>query len=168
MRQEHVVFSAVQLLFILALFLIGGFFVSMEYLPHLKYQFSVALVHQSFNYLILGFVLVGVALLLGTLFYQMQKKPYFHVQMDGVSAIIEPKLIESLIEGYWRELFPEQEVHFEVIVREHERIEVLAQMPQMVLDRQPKFLMQIEKELGALLHSHLKYRHPLRMTITLK
>ena len=168
MRLENAIVSAFQLLFILALLLIGGFLIAMEYAPILKYGFMVLMTSRFFDVRIVGCILVGVAMFLGGLLYWMQRKEYFGVQMERGQAIVEPNVIEGLVSGYWKGLFPEEDLKSHIVLQGHEKIEVVAEIPGMEWDQQEALLLRVEKELGVLLFSHLGYNRELTMTITLK
>lgn len=168
MRKGNLLFSAVQFIFVVALFLLGGLFIGLHYAPHMRMSFANFITDQAVNLSFLGYLTISCALLLCIGFYVMHRGAYFRIKMDGGDVIIEPKLIEGLVQDYWKERFPEKEFKTEVILRGFEQIEVIAEMPQTELEAREVLLPEIEKELGALLSSHLGYRREWMMTLIIK
>ncbi|MGE0670929.1 MAG: hypothetical protein AB7H48_09235 [Parachlamydiales bacterium] len=168
MRKGNLLFSAVQFIFVVALFLLGGLFIGLHYTPHLRMSIANLIMDQAVNLSFLGYVTIVCALLLCIGFYVMHRGAYFRIRMDGGDVIVEPKLIEGLVQDYWKERFPENELKTEVILRGYEQIEVVAEMPQTELTAREVLLPEIEKELGALLSAHLGYRREWMMTLIIK
>ncbi len=165
MRKGNLLFSAVQFIFVVALFLLGGLFIGLHYAPHMRMSLANFITDQDVNLSFLGYVTICCALLLCIGFYAMHRGTYFRIRMEGGDVIVEPKLIEGLVQDYWKSRFPENVLRAEVILRGYEQIEVVAEMPQTELEAREVLLCEIEKELGALLSAHLGYRRELMMTL---
>ena len=168
MRKSNLLFSAVQFIFVIALFLLGGLFIGLQYAPHLRMAIAVFVMDSAIAFSFLGYVTVVCALLLSIGFYVMQRGAYYQVQMDRGPVVVEPKLIEEFVQGYWKKRFPEKELRTEVILRGKQRIEVVAEMPEMPLESQAVLLSEVELELGSLLENHLGYRRNWMMTVIVK
>ncbi len=168
MRKGNLLFSAVQFIFVVALFLLGGLFIGLDYAPHLRVSFANSITAQTVNLSFLGYVTVGSALLLCIGFYVMHRGAYFRIRMETGDVIVEAKLIEGLIQDYWKERFPANVLKTEVILRGFKQIEVVAEIPLVELETRQIFLPEIEKELGILLSAHLGYRREWMMTLIIK
>lgn len=168
MRKGNLLFSAVQFLFVFALFLLGGLLIGLHYAPHLRMSIASMILDQAVSLSFLGYMTIVCALLLCIGFYVMHRGAYFRIRMDGGDVTVEPKLIEGLVQDYWKERFPERGFKTEVILRGYKQIEVVAEMPEVELSVREVLLPEIEKELGALLLSHLGYRREWMMTFIIK
>ncbi len=108
MRKGNLLFSAVQFIFVVAVFLLGGLLIGLQYAPHLRQALARFIMDDAVNLSVLGYATIVSALLLTFGFYVMHRGVYFRVRMGETEAVVEPKLIESLVDGYWKELFPEK------------------------------------------------------------
>lgn len=168
MRKGNLLFSAVQFIFVVALFLLGGLFIGLHYAPHMRMSLAHFITDQVVNLSFLGYITICCAFLLCIGFYVMHRGSYFRIRMAGGDVVVEPKLIEGLVQDYWQERFPQNALKTEVILRGYEQIEVVAEMPQSEWEAREVLLSEIEKELSALLSAHLGYRREWMMTLTIK
>jgi hypothetical protein len=164
-RKGNLFFSAVQFIFVVALFLLGGLLIGAHYAPHLKLAIAAMITDHAVNLSLLGCMMMGCAFLLCLGFYVMYRGAYLQIEMNHGEAVIEPKLIEGLVRDYWKKRFPEKKLSAEVIIRSRKRIEVIAEMPSVEWEIQEILLPEIEQELTDLLKSHLKYQQKWTMTL---
>ena len=165
MRKGNLLFSAVQFIFVVALFLLGGLLIGLQYAPHMRMAIAAMITDYAISLSVLGYVTLSCACLLCLGFYVMHRGAYLQIQMDAGEVVIEPKLIEGLVRDYWKKRFPENELSTEVILRGGKRIEIVAEWPSADGELREVLLPEIEQELGALLKSHLKYQQKWMMTL---
>ncbi len=165
MRKGNLLFSFVQFIFVIALFLLGGLFIGLHYTPRLRMEFAVFITDHSVSLSLLGWAIIGCALLLCIGFYVMYRGAYYQVEMAQGQAVIDARIIEQVVRGYWKGRFPGQELTAEVVLRGKNAIEVLAEVPEMPLDPQVALLAEVELELGLLLERHLGHRREWAMTV---
>lgn len=165
MRPGHLLFSGVQFIFVAMLFLLGGLFIALEYTPSFRASLAALIIDYPAILSFFGWVVVGCSILLALGFYVMYRGSYYHVQMDRAQVSIDSKVVEELVQVYWKQRFPEKEFKVQVFLRGKREIEVLAEMPGMELEAQSVLLTEVEFELGALLDHHLGHSREWLMTI---
>ncbi len=149
MRNGSLLFSAVQFLVIAALFFGGAAFFVLHYLPHTRLGLSDWIMQPDQKFLLLGYLVIGLGLLLTVSFWVMQRGRYLRLQMDKGNFSVDEALVKELIDQFWREELPEKNLPSEVYFA-CQKIEVITQGVE-------KDLEQIEERLGALLSKQLGY-----------
>lgn len=168
MRSGNLLFSAIQFIFVVAVFLLGGLFIGLEHAPQFRSAVAEFFFSSTSSFSAIGYTILGVACLLLLGFYVMNRGVYYQVEMGDHRCQVEPKIIRSYVQGYWKEIFPEQNCQADVVFHANQEIEVLAELPGLCLEQHKVFLSQIEKDLGDLLASHFGYQRPFLVTVVIK
>jgi hypothetical protein len=168
MRTGNLLFSAVQFVFVVILFLLGGFFIGLKHAPLLCSIVARFFSEQAKGLTVIGYALVGCAFLLLCGFYAMNRRMYYQVKMKGARCEVDSQLIRSYVQGYWNEIFPDQSCQTDVLLHVNQQIEVFAEMPGLPIQEQQVLLSQIEVELGSLLARTFGYHRDFLVTVVLK
>ncbi len=158
MREGKLLFSAVQFLIIAVLFSGGAAFFGLHYLPHVRAELADWISNTEMSFLLFGWLLSGVALLLTICFWAMQHSSYIRIKMRDFS-VSEP-VIRETIARYWEEEFPEGKSPTEIYLAK-QNIEI-------IIDDQGQNLAEIEKKLTKLLSKQLGYDKSFFLTLTKK
>jgi hypothetical protein len=165
MRTGSLLFSAVHFFVVVGVLAVGGFFLGMAYFPPLRLAVLHLFSTNSQLFFLMGWsaLFLGLLLLIG--FYAMHRHTYYRVAM---SSRVELPLIRELIDRHWKMLFSEEGKVREVILYPNQKIEVIAELPNVPLSAQEDVLGKIEKELGTLLANHLGYEREFLLTVLTK
>lgn len=167
MRTTNLVFSAVQFIFVVVLFLIGGLFLGLEHAPQFRAAIAQFFIENSGNLSAIGYGTIAFAFLLLCGFFAMNRGSYYQIEMQRHRAQVEPHVVREYVQSYWREIFPGQNPQTDVVFHGKRKIEILAQVPDISEDDLNSLLPQIEEELGLLLSHAFGYRREFLLTITL-
>jgi hypothetical protein len=166
MRTGNLLFSAVQLIFVVALFLLGGLFLGLSHVPQFRDRIAQFFLSDSESLMSIGYAILGVATLLFSGFYAMHRGSYFQVEMGSSRLDVDPSVIQNYVQSYWNDIFPEQQLETQILLRRNKKIEILAEMPPMADEELTELLTQIETELSCLLEHILGYRSDFLITVT--
>jgi hypothetical protein len=148
----------VQLVIIAALFGIGGMLLGLHYNSFVRVQLSNWILEPNESFLLIGYLVLGTALILSICFGMMQRNQYLRLEMRGKEFFIDEALIKQTIRQFWRlefpNLTPPEEIYF---VRQ--KIEVVAEVGDCDLE-------EIEMKLGTFLSQKLGYEKQFYVTLT--
>lgn len=166
MRKEHLLFSAFHLFVVLLILSIGGFCFFLAYSKALHMFMQQYFMEHPGLFMKFGVCcfLLGLALLIP--FYGLYRKQYLTLKMSGSKVLIEESIIHDYVKNYWKELFPNQEVYFEIAMHRSKTIEILAKLPLVNEEDKESFLKRIQNELGVLLARKLGYEKEFFLTIS--
>lgn len=167
MRIENLLFSAVQFFLVLVLACSGLFFIALPWAPHVRFTCATFLAERDDFFIPLGGLLLGIALILGIGFYFMQRKVYFQVRMSP-AIHVEKALLRTLLEVYWNDRYPDEKLKTDVVLHKDQRIELIAELPQMKSAEPEKLLVEVELEIGKLMLQQLGYKRDFIFTFELK
>jgi hypothetical protein len=102
----------------------------------------------------LGFVGIGVSLILYTIFNAKRHQAY--IKMGANSVSIGQELIERYLESYWQKSFPHHSIPFYLTIRKHS-LQIVADLPPLPESEQPLFLEKIKSDLSDLFVRVLGY-----------
>lgn len=158
MRTGQLLFSVVQLVIIATLFGIGGMLLGLHYNPYVRMQVANWILEPNESFLLIGYLVLGTALILSICFGMMQKNQYLRLEMRGKEFFIDEALIKQAIGQFWRlefpNLTPPKEIYF---VRQ--KIEVIAEVGDCDLE-------ELEMRLGTFLSQKLGYEKQFYVTLT--
>ncbi len=165
MRTGHLLFSAVQFMFVVLLLLVGGMFIGLDYAPHLRSSISNFFANHGSGFLFIGLTLLccGVLLLIG--FYSMNRGAYFTLTMQ---AKVDPKIFESYIQHYWDELFPQAKLATHIILHPSQQLEIFAEIPPLQEDEQEAILEKINRDLSRILSQRLGYTSTYQLKLAVR
>ncbi|MBY0528605.1 MAG: hypothetical protein K2P51_00250 [Rhabdochlamydiaceae bacterium] len=166
MRTANVLFSAVQLIFVVTLFLLGGLFLGLAHAPHFRNEIAQFFLSDTTRLMSIGYVILGVAALLFFGFYAMNRSSFFQVEMHSGRFDVDPSVIQNYVQCYWNDIFPDYRLDTQIVIRRGKKIEILAEMPEMADEELTELLTQIENELSCLLEHSLGYRSEFLVTVT--
>ncbi len=156
------IFSAIHLLFVLLLISGGILLILGAYMKNVQNNFiHLLLEYPNFLFSVgVGLLFFGTILLFG--FYSMYKPRYFQIKMGASKVIVEENIIQDYIKNYWKEVFPNEKPHLDVIICPKGVIEIITTSSHQNPDL---FLQKIENELGALLKRKLGYEKEFILTL---
>ncbi len=160
MRTGNLLFSAAQGFFALCVFLLGVFVVRIEHAPHLR-----ALIEKTFSLAWVGYLLLGLGAVLLVGFFFMYKGSYYRITMGAFQALIDPQLIQTLVERYWKTVFPAHDSRVQVLISGRQTLEIMLELPPFSLEEQLQILERAEKALMQLLQTQLGYNKPFVISV---
>ncbi len=166
MRKENLLFSAVQFFLVVALACMGFFFIALPWAPHVRFTCAAFLVQRDDLFMPLGSLILGVATILGVGFYFMQRKAYFQVRMSP-AVHVERALLKTLLEAYWKERYPEEKLKTDVVLHRDQRLELIAELPNLKSADPEKLLREVQLEVGKLMLHQLGYKRDFIFTFEL-
>ncbi len=164
MRTGHLLFSAVQFLFVVAILCIGGCLIALPWAPHFRFKMAEFFFNRSDLFLPLGSILLGVGLILAVGFYFIYRRQYYQVKLSTV----EMALLRSMVGVYWKKIFPDENLAADLIVGKDQKLELVMEVPSLLADEHEKLLEKVEKEVGSLLASQLGYKAEFLITIVMR
>jgi hypothetical protein len=168
MRTGNILFSAVHFLIVLFVMAVGVFFIGISHYANLKAALVDFISLRSHLFFPIGLLVLVAGFLLLMGLYAMQKRVFYRVQMAAHTASVDIPLLHQIIENYWKGVVSQEKKIEEVILYPNQKLEVIAQLPDMNFESQEKLLSQVEKELGELLFRHLGYKQEFFFTIVMK
>jgi uncharacterized protein YneF (UPF0154 family) len=166
MRSENLLFSAVQFLFVLALSCTGLFFISLPWAPYLRFKCASFLAERDDLFILFGGFILAIGIILGVVFYFLQRKAYFQVKINP-SVHIEKELIQALLDAYWKKRFPGEKLKTDVALHD-QKLELIAELPSLNSPEPQKLLSEIEREVTQLLVQQLGYKREFSFTFQVK
>jgi len=166
MRTANVFMSALHLIIVLCIFIMGSFFITLYFYPNLLFYFINLIINKPQLILKIGFSTLSLALILFVIFYMINKAQYLKFTMKKNKYDIDTRLIQSYIEKYLESAFPDKKNKFEICVLPKEKLEIIAIVDS--LDNQKDFLLNIEEKIGKLLLEHLNYKKNFVFTLKAK
>ena len=165
MRRSQLLISAIQFLIIAIILWVGVSLIILSYQFPTQLEWIAFLVeHQSFIFSLgLGCLVCG--LVLSMILYWAHRSFYLRLQMDPIIDV-KTDLLKTLLENYWVNLFPKKNLKIDVVIHRGQKIEFIAEIPQLESKQLKKTTRQIEKDVGKLLQSHLQYKKPFFFTLT--
>ena len=149
MRNGQLLFSAIQFFIIAALFGTGAAFFGLHALPEIRHTVANWILSPGCSFLLLGFLITGITLLLGISFCVMQRGSFIRIAMKKGSFSIHEALVRKAIHQFWREEYPEEKEPTDVYCS-HQKIEIITEDGEQDLEA-------VEEKLGQFLSKHLGY-----------
>lgn len=165
MRPIHLLISAVQFLFVLALVAVGGLLLCVAHSPKLQLDLA-EYAPTVFTYAGAACLFIGLGLLWGL--YALNRGSYYQLQMGAHLAEIEPAIMREYLKTFWLEHFPSQSVDCDVIIHPHQKLEIIAEIPRLTLEQHQAFSDEVEKKLAHLLKRKLGYKGDFLFTVLMK
>lgn len=160
MRTGRLIFSAVQLVVVAALFGAGGLLLGLHYAPRVRQEVADWILDPKMSLLLLGWLVLGIALLLTICFGMMQRTQYLRLRMRGREFQVEETLLKQAIGQFWRLEFPQIAPPVEVYLA-RQKIEVITEDVQCDLE-------ELELRLGSFLSQKFGYEKEFFVTLTSK
>lgn len=157
MRQTHFLFSAVQFIFVIFLFLLGGLCLGVGFLPPVRDSLELAISERKIPWEGLGYLILFLASILSLGFYKIYRKIYLQIRMDQGKISIDLPIVKGVIEEYFKTNALALDRKIEVILRGGNEIEIIASVVDLsaALDQSAA----IEEQLGSILSSHFGPKH---------
>lgn len=170
MSMRNPLVSAIQFLMVMALLVVGLFFIALPSAPALRFELAAFLMNREGLFLPLGLMIIAVSVALLVGIYWLDHKSYFQVSLKGASDLVsvDKELIRTNFVTYWKRLFPEEALEVDVVIHKDDQIELVAEIPSLDEESQQKTFVRVEKEMGLLLEKQLGYRKEFLLTLVLK
>ena len=168
MKTGNLLFSAVQFIFVVLILVAGLLFIVLPYSPHLRAAITHFFSQGSAVFSLVGFLTLvcGSLLLLG--FYAMYRGSYYTVRMGKNELFVDPAVIHSYVEEYWKSVFPNQDLSIEIDLSKNQTIEMFVEMPMLAPENQHSILEKAEVDLSQILQKHLGYRREFLISVLVK
>lgn len=98
------------------------------------------------------FIILGIMLLINVVISSQHR--YYKIKSKGSTVLVDENVIQQLIDEYFRELFPQNDVP-STIALEQNAIHITVNFPYFPIPDQKPFLQRVETELAACLNSIL-------------
>lgn len=148
MKNESVIFSAIQFLLTIALFSGGAILLSIHYTPGIRIKLIDWITREETSFLFAGAILIALGFFLSLCFFVMQRHQYIRLK----SHFIDERYVKAAISTFWKEElknFPKPtDIYFS-----NKKIEIVTKTP-----IQKKELKEIETQLGKFLANQMGYR----------
>ncbi len=167
MRIENLLFSAMQFFLVLVMACTGLFFIALPWAPHVRFTCAAFIAQRDDLFIPLGGLLLAIALILGIGFYFLQRKAYFQVRMSP-AVHVEKALLRTLLESYWKDRYPQEKLKTDVVLHKDQRIEFVAELPNLKETEAQKLLSEVESEVGSLILQQLGYKRDFIFTFQLR
>lgn len=162
MKSGNILFSAVHFFVIFFILTVGVLFVVLPYADHFRILLINSLLSDLPLYQILGYAMIAASLLLFIGLYMLNRRRFFQIEMEASLVEVDKGLIQEMVRGYWKELFPGKETSVDIVISGKQSLEVVASLPE---EREEDFFEQVQKELGSLLARQFGYQKPFTITL---
>lgn len=162
MRTSNILFSAVHFFVIFFILTVGVLFVVLPYADHFRVLLINSLLSDLPLYQILGYAMIGASLLLFIGLYILNRRRFFQIEMGASLVEVDKGLIQDMVRGYWKELFPGKDTSVDIVISGKQSLEVVASLPE---EREEDFFEQVQRELGSLLARQFGYQKPFTVTL---
>jgi hypothetical protein len=165
MRISYLFLSLINLLFGVLLIVLGIFIFMIPRAPNFQGNAVAFLTEQSFLLSLfgIGIGIVGIFLLIGI--YPMNRRNSYYLTMGSNLLTINESIIKKYLSAYWKALFPNNDPHYEVAIRDNQ-IYLTAVLPYVSFEEQKKLLERIESDLQKLLARMFDYRGEFYLTVS--
>ncbi len=168
MKTGNLLFSAVQFIFAILVFLLGGFFIGLQYTSHLRYLIAQFFSAEPSYLGWIGFLTLGCGVLLLIGFCAMHRGIYYRVKMRSGEFSVDPAVIRSYLSDYWKEQFPKQNLSVEVCISKKQKLEMFLEFPALSLEEHQAILEKAEVDVGSILRKHLGYKNEFGLSVLMK
>lgn len=168
MKTGNVLFSAVQFVFAVLVILLGGFFIGLQHASHLRLAIARFFSETTISFSLVGYLILGCGILLLVGFYAMHKGSYYRVDMGKRSLQIDPVVIRTYLDEYWRGVFPGNDLSVEIAFAKGKKLEMFVEFPLLPIEKQKAILEKAETELSQILSKHLGYRKEFSLSVLIK
>ncbi|MBS0605218.1 MAG: hypothetical protein JSS60_09330 [Verrucomicrobia bacterium] len=168
MKAGNLLFSAVQFVFAVLVILLGGFFIGLEHAPHLRFAIATYFSETAAPFSLIGYLILGCGVLLLVGFYTMNRGTYYRVKMGRKEMQVDPAVIRSYVDVYWKQAFPEHDLSVDVGVSSEQKLELFVELPLQDLEKQKVILEKAEIELGRILHKQIGYKKEFVLSVLIK
>jgi hypothetical protein len=168
MKTGNLLFSAVQFVFAALVILLGVFFIGLQNASHLRYEIADFFAQSTANFTLLGALILGCGVLLLIGFYTMHRGHYYRVTMGPQETLVDPAVIRSYVQEYWRKQFPEQELSVDVVISKAQKMEIFLELPFLSGEKQQEVLEKAEKDLERMLQKQIGYKKEFVLSVLVK
>lgn len=127
---------------------------------------AVALIQQhSITIFLFGFSFAAIGIAVAFNILLNSKKSYYQFKVAEDLVSVDETIIQEYLQGYWKELFPENEIPSRLIVK-HNKIHVIAEFPYMEIEEQRRLLEKIQRELREIFANLLDYRQQFQLSVS--
>lgn len=168
MKVGNLLFSAVQLVFVGLVFLLGMFFIGLEHVSHLRFAIAQFFLEPPVHFSIAGYLTLSCGGLLLVGFYSMHRGVYYRIKMGKNEAFVDSALIRRYVKDYWDTIFPSENYDVEVRFSHDQKMLLFVEMPLLSSENQKKILEKAEKELGQTLQKHLGFKKDFLLSVLVK
>lgn len=148
MKAGNLLFSAVQFVFVVLIILLGGFFIGLQYAPHLRFAIADFFSQTRVHFSLIGYLVLACGGLLLAGFYAMHRGMYYSIKMGRNEVLIDPGIIRGYVQEYWKKIFPEQDLSIEIDLSKDQRIEMFVELPLLSPEKQQAIMKKRRMNLG--------------------
>lgn len=168
MKTGNILFSAVQILFVALVMLLGMFFLGLDHVTYLRFAIADFFLQEPVRFSFLGYLVLGCSALLLLGFYVMHRGIYYQIKMGRGQASVDPMIVQSYVKTYWDSIFPEKDYAVEVRFSNDQKMQLFLEMPLLAPENHKTVLLNAEGELGKILEKHLGYRREFLLSVLIK
>ncbi len=163
MKLRDIVFSFFHFLVVFLFLAVGGILMAIPLSKKVHFVIVQTLLEEPMFFFFLGVSVVSFSVLLFSLLYWLNKKRYFHLELEHCEALVNEGIIKDYVTEYWKQMFPGQKPKLQVVIHPSELIEVITTLPTNLEEMQS--LNKIEKELTTLFSKKFGYKKKLTLTV---
>ena len=149
-------------IFALCLILVGLGCVGLEYAPLVRHAL-IKMLSGALPLIWVGAVIAACGLSLFIAVLLASKKRSYVIRMG---AEVEAPLIQTLVEHYWKLIFPEHEGAVQIEISRAQELRISVEFPVLAPEEQRRILRETEEVLSQLLRSQLGYHKPFVIFVT--
>lgn len=168
MKAGNLLFSAVQLIFVALLMLLGLFFIGLEHVDHLRYAIAQFFLATSIPFSFIGYLILGCGSLMLLGFSIMHRGVYYRIKMGGNEALVDPAVVHRYLQKYWNEAFPDRDFTVEARFSHDQKLEMFVEMPLLSPESQQMVMEKAEVELKQILKKRLGYGREFYLSVLIK
>lgn len=168
MKAGNLIFSAVQLIFVALVLLLGLFFVGLEHVSHLRFAIADFFLQEPMRFSFVGYLILGCGILLLVGFYVMHRGVYYKIKMGKHDALVDPAVVQQYVKIYWDSVFPDKNLSVDVRFSHDQKMELCVEMPLLAPENHKGVLEKVEGDLGKILEKHLGYRREFLLSVLIK
>lgn len=121
------------------------------------------ILENSLLIFLFGFSLLAIGIATAVNILLNAKRHYYHFKVSGQTVSVDTALIQNYLQKYFKELFPETEVPYQLQVKKN-KLHITVDLPYIAKNDQDALLERMRTELRELLSDFLGYRHPFHLS----
>jgi hypothetical protein len=168
MRKNSLFFSLLDLCITAGLISAGTFLIALSLVPRVEMVVSSFFSDHPELPLLFGIIMLSLGIFLFIAFYARNRGQYYTVNMSPHEVTIDTSIIRTYAEIYWQTHFPGDKTQIEVLLHKNQKIELIAEMPNVPFESQRLFLERAERELGVILAEKFSYQRAFLVTFVTK
>lgn len=165
MRISNVFTAALNVFVLFFVLLSSCFCFAVAFLPHFQRLIIKTALHHTNTFLVLGYALFALALLLFFCFRAIYGRHYLSIKAGNGAYKVNFVIVEVYVQKFLQGAFPNLEIVTESICRHGSGIEIAVRVPEMPRKEIKSFLNSAQKGITKLLSDQFNYKRGFVLTL---